>query len=70
METGLRLGYLGTARRKGRKQTNQTYCYRATSLLYRKYAYGMLPQSCLSRKLLGLPTTASWHRRELNLSAR
>ena len=34
METGLRPGYLGTAKRKGRQQTNQTYCYRATSLLY------------------------------------
>jgi hypothetical protein len=35
VETGLGQGYLGTARRKGRQQTNQTYCYRATSLLYR-----------------------------------
>lgn len=30
----------------------------------------MLPQSSLSRKLPGLPTAASWHRRELNLSAK
>lgn len=35
METGLWPGYLGTAKRKGRKQTNQTYGYRATLLLYR-----------------------------------
>ena len=35
METGLRPGYLGTVRQKGRIQTNQTYCYRATPLLYR-----------------------------------
>ena len=41
METGLRQGYLGTARRKGRQQTNQTYCYRATSLLYRPRAIGL-----------------------------
>ena len=34
METELRRGYSGTARRKGRKQTNQTYFHRATSLLY------------------------------------
>lgn len=38
VETELRPDYLGTARRKGRKQTNQTYCYRATSLLYRGLA--------------------------------
>lgn len=37
VETGLWQGYLGTTRRKGRKQTNQTYCYRATSRLYRKH---------------------------------
>ena len=35
METGLRQGYLGTARRKGRQQTHPAYCYRATSRLYR-----------------------------------
>ena len=34
METGLWHGYLGTVRRKGRQQTNQTYGYRATFLLY------------------------------------
>jgi hypothetical protein len=28
-------GYSGTARRKGRQQTNRTYCHRATSRLYR-----------------------------------
>ena len=27
-------GYSGTARRKGRQQTNRTYCHRATSRLY------------------------------------
>jgi len=27
--------YSGTARRKGRQQTNRTYCHRATSRLYR-----------------------------------
>jgi len=26
--------YVGTVRRKGRQQTSQTYCYRATSRLY------------------------------------
>jgi hypothetical protein len=35
VETELRRGYLGTARRKGRQQTNQTYGHRATSRLYR-----------------------------------
>jgi len=35
VETELRRGYSGTARRKGRQQTTQTYCYRATSRLYR-----------------------------------
>ena len=35
METELRRGYSGTARRKGRQQTNRTYCHRATFLLYR-----------------------------------
>jgi len=34
VETGLWLGYLGTVRRKGRKQRSQTYRYRATSRLY------------------------------------
>lgn len=34
METGLGQGYLGTVKRKGRKQTNRTYGYRATSRLY------------------------------------
>ena len=34
METKLRQGYSGTARRKGRQQTNQTYGHRATSRLY------------------------------------
>ena len=34
VETGLRQGYLGTARRKGRQPLCKTYCYRATSLLY------------------------------------
>ena len=31
VETGLRPGYWRTAKRKGRQQTNRTYCYRATS---------------------------------------
>src|SRR6516165_9477745 len=35
VETGLRPGYVGTVSRKGRQQTSQTYCYRATSRLYR-----------------------------------
>ena len=35
VETGLWRGYLGTVRRKRRQQTSQTYCYRATSRLYR-----------------------------------
>src|SRR5450755_4691453 len=35
VETELWRGYSGTARRKGRQQTNQTYCHRATSRLYR-----------------------------------
>ena len=34
VETELRRGYSGTARRKGRQQTNRAYCYRATSRLY------------------------------------
>jgi hypothetical protein len=34
VETGLGQGYLGTARRKGRRPLCKTYCYRATSLLY------------------------------------
>ena len=34
VETELRRGYSGTARRKGRQQTNRTYCHRATSRLY------------------------------------
>ena len=33
--TGLRRGYSGTANRKGRQQTNRTYCHRAKSRLYR-----------------------------------
>ena len=36
VETEPRRGYSGTARRKGRQQTNRTYCHRATSRLYRK----------------------------------
>ena len=36
VETELRRGYSGTARRKGRQQTNRTYCHRATSRLYRR----------------------------------
>jgi hypothetical protein len=35
VETELRRGYSGTARRKGRQQTNQTYRHRATFRLYR-----------------------------------
>jgi len=35
VETELRRGYSGTARRKGRQQTNRAYCHRATSRLYR-----------------------------------
>jgi hypothetical protein len=35
VETELRRGYSGTARRKGRQQTTRTYCHRATSRLYR-----------------------------------
>ena len=35
VETELGRGYSGTARRKGRQQTNRTYCHRATSRLYR-----------------------------------
>ena len=35
VETGLWQGYSGTVRRKRRQQTSQTYCYRATFLLYR-----------------------------------
>ena len=35
VETGLWHGYLGTVSRKGRQQTSQTYCYRATFRLYR-----------------------------------
>jgi hypothetical protein len=35
VETELWSGYLGTVRRKRRQQTSQTYCYRATSRLYR-----------------------------------
>ena len=34
VETELRRGYSGTARRKGRQQTNQTYRHRATFRLY------------------------------------
>ena len=34
VETELWRSYSGTAKRKGRKQTNWTYGYRATSLLY------------------------------------
>jgi hypothetical protein len=39
VETELRRGYSGTARRKGRQQTNRTYCHRATFLLYRLPEY-------------------------------
>ena len=35
VETELRRGYSGTARRKGRQQTNQTYRHRATFRVYR-----------------------------------
>jgi len=35
VETELWRGYSGTAKRKGRQQTNQTYGHRATSRLYR-----------------------------------
>jgi hypothetical protein len=43
VETGSWQGYLGTARRKGRQKTNQTYSYRATSRLYRPGCLGKLP---------------------------
>jgi hypothetical protein len=35
VETELRRGYLGTANRKERQQTNRAYGHRATSRLYR-----------------------------------
>jgi hypothetical protein len=35
VETELRPGYLGTARRKGRQQITWTYRHRATSRLYK-----------------------------------
>ena len=38
LETEPRRGYSGTARRKGRQRTNQPYCRRATSRLYRVHA--------------------------------
>ncbi len=55
METGLRPGYLGTAKRKGRQQTNQTYCYRATSLLYRLHSVtkGRFRETKHQRQLYG-----------------
>src|ERR1039458_1016410 len=39
VETESRRGYLGTARRKGRLQTNQTYGHRATSRLYHEATF-------------------------------
>ena len=36
VETELWCGYLGTARRKGWQQIDQTYRHRATSLLYKR----------------------------------
>jgi hypothetical protein len=41
VETELRHGYSGTASRKGRQQTTQTYCHRATSRLYRTETCGI-----------------------------
>src|SRR5262245_56513353 len=60
VETELRRGYAGTARRKGRQQTNRTYCHRATSRLYR-------PQTLTVRSRSGTsaakPQAAGWLRR-------
>ena len=53
METELRQGYSGTARRRGRQQTNRTYCHRATSRLYRdeaKRSSSWPPQNRHSRR--------------------
>jgi len=47
VETELRRGYSGTARRKGRQQTNRTYDHRATSRLYRR----LVPSHAVLRRL-------------------
>ena len=52
-------GYSGTARRKGRQQTNRTYCHRATSRLYRERSSaiahtGRCDQSGYPEPLLGV----------------
>ncbi len=39
VETELWRGYSGTVSRKGREQTTQTYCHRATSRLYRQLTF-------------------------------
>ena len=55
METELRRGYSGTAKRKGRQQTNWTYCHRATFLLYRDEVRlrGSSMEGQLDRQLYG-----------------
>ena len=57
METELRRGYSGTAKRKRRQQTNRTYCHRATSLLYRERK-SIWPLRC-ARIVVGL-TQFEW----------
>ena len=56
VETELRRGYSGTARRKGRTQTNRTYRHRATSRLYRFVYRSTWPRSAQSTARLGCRT--------------
>ena len=55
VETGLRPGYLVTFANERGGQTNQTYCYRATSLLYRQRSVtnGCFQEAKLQRRLYG-----------------
>ena len=59
METGLRPGYLGTVRRKGRQQTNPAYCYRATSPLYLSKSLRPAPAATYNSLRLTVMSTAS-----------
>src|SRR5262249_45666367 len=64
VETEPRLGYLGTARRKGRQQITRTYRHRATSRLYRPI--GPLPGQnrtvALDSRISPKPTLAGGER--------
>lgn len=56
METEPWLGYLGTARRKGRKQTSHPYRHRATPRLYRLPAFKRFVRAAAEARTAAIQT--------------